>query len=90
MGNEDEFNSNLDKLHIGDLIRTNFIKLKRRNSATKDFYKNSISCIGGKKNIAMKLIDIMDSEEFKFDDLPKKAKELVKRIYEFINTNNSH
>ena len=89
-GNKIKFDSALHKGNIGVLIRDHFIELKHKGRKSKTYNNKDISCIGQKRDIANKLIDIMDCDTFDFEDLPQTAKKLIQKVYEFIEENNSH
>jgi len=89
-GDEEKFNSELNEKHIGSLIRKYFVKLKDSNSKPKNYDNKDISCIGQKKgDVATLLTKIMDKEDFAFGDLPNTTKALTKKLYKFIESNNS-
>ena len=67
-----------------------FITLKDDYDKSDQFDKTDISCIeGNKKKIANDLIDLMNSETLKFNELPETTQELIIEIIRFIKENNT-
>ena len=88
--NEATFDEQVKTEKIGIILKEHFIELKDASGNIPDGYRSEdISCIGNKKDVSIRLVKIIDDENLIFDDLPEIAKKLTKKIYEFIETNNS-
>ena len=86
---EAKFLKDIQDMKIGKVLRKYFISPKDDVVDSGSFNKNDISCIGNKKDIAMKLIDVIEKEHISFDQLPAITQELTRRLYEFIKGNNN-
>lgn len=85
--NNSEIKGDIETLNIGDFLKKHFIELKK-GKTSKNFLNKDITCIGNKKDIAINLIQIMNSIDLKFKDLPVLAQNLIQKLYVFIENNN--
>ena len=84
---KDKFEKDIKTEPIGTVLKNYFIKSKDRIQSN-GFKANDISCIGNKKDIAQKLITVMDDEKLKFDELPDITQKLIIKLHTFIQDNN--
>lgn len=88
--NESQFIQDMQSTKVGNVLKKYFIDIYKRVSKKHRINRDDIGCIGDKKDIALKLINIIEEEMDAFEKLPKTTRKLTEKIYNFIAEKNSN